>query len=182
MAQKRGNGADPGRGVDENGVIIRDLTDPRILVELGAQLSVAAAARQLAIPPATLRRRLAEMKRAAALRLFDRTTWAVTATEIGEISFGHGRRMLAQAEGIARSIKARRSVPAGRVPIVAPVILGQQTLCPIVAEFLHANPGSEVTLDVSNLRVDLVEGRFDLAIRVGPPGERELIVQTLGQV
>ena len=47
-------------------MIIKDVVDARILVELGAQLSFAGAARKLGIPPATLSRRIAEMEGSSA--------------------------------------------------------------------------------------------------------------------
>lgn len=55
-------------------MIIDDLTDARLLVELGTQLSFKLAARRLLMPTATASRRLARMEARAGIRLFERTT------------------------------------------------------------------------------------------------------------
>ncbi len=88
-----------------SGIIITDLRDAKIIVELYAQLSFAGAARKLDIPPATLSRRIAEMERAAGLRLFERTTRSVTNTEAGELALEHATRILSEVDELQRSIE-----------------------------------------------------------------------------
>lgn len=168
--------------IDKNGMIIGDLMDARILVELRERLSFAEAARSLNLPPATLSRRVARMEDQAGLRLFERTTRSVSVTAAGNIAVAHAERIVAEAEAVAISLDAMRDTPVGRVRISAPVILGQELLGPIVGEFLQVNPRCDLTLDLENRRVDLIEENFDLAIRVGDPGHGDLIARTIGHV
>ena len=161
-------------------MVIKDVVDAKILAALGAQLSFAAAARQLGVPPASVSRRVAEMERGAGLRLFDRTTRAVTVTEAGQIAIEHAARILAEIDGVHRSLEERRGAALGRVRVSTPVILGHHLFGPIVADFLAEHPGCDVTLDLSNRRVDLVEERFDFVIRVRAPGDKDLIAQSIG--
>ena len=168
--------------IDKNGMIIGDLIDARILVELRERLSFTEAARSLSLPPATLSRRVARMEDQAGLRLFERTTRSVSVTAAGNIAAAHAERIVAEAEAVAISLDVMRDTPVGRVRVSAPVILGQELLGPIIGEFLQVNPRCDLTLDLENRRVDLIEENFDLAIRVGDPGHGDLIARTIGHV
>ncbi|WP_119165921.1 LysR substrate-binding domain-containing protein [Algihabitans albus] len=163
-------------------MIIGDLLDARILVELRNRLSFAEAARSLNLPPATLSRRVARIEEQAGLRLFERTTRSVSVTAAGTVTVAHAERMIAEADAIAVSLDALRDTPVGRVRVSAPVILGQTLLGPIVAEFLRANPRCDLTLDLENRQVDLIEENFDVAIRVGHPGHGDLVARVIGHV
>lgn len=168
--------------IDGHGMIIKDILDARILVEIGAQLSFSRAARTLGVPAATLSRRIAEMERLGGLRLFERTTRAVTVTDAGEIVLAHAGRILAEIDEIGRSLEERRNSPVGQIRVSAPNILGQHTLGPILAQFLTQYPGCDVVLDLSNRRVDLVEERFDFVIRVGKLSNTDFVARPLGDV
>lgn len=163
-------------------MIIKDVRDAQILVELATQLSFAGAARNLGVPAATLSRRVAEMERHAGLRLFERTTRAVTITEAGEVALEYAARILAEVDGVQRSMEERRGAPVGRVRISAPNILGQHALRPIAGRFLADFPGCDLVMDLSNRRVDLVEERFDFVVRVGDLQDTEFISQFVGHV
>ena len=163
-------------------MIIGDLTDARILVELRNRLSFAEAARSLNIPAATFSRRVARIEEQAGLRLFERTTRSVSVTAAGNVAVAHAERIVAEADAVAMSLDAMRDTPVGRVRVSAPVILGQALLGPIVAAFMRANPRCDLTLDLENRHVDLIEENFDVAIRVGHPGHGDLIARPIGHV
>ena len=126
--------------------------------------------------------RVAEIERAAGLRFFDRTDphchRAADRSDRDRPRRSHARRGRGHAP-----IDCRTAKRSGRpYPCVGPVILGQQMLAPIIAGFLDGHPGCELTLDLSNRRVDLVDERFDVAFLVGPSSERDLIARSLGNV
>lgn len=89
--------------------------DARILVDHGAQLSFAKALRQFGVPPEPLGLRVAEMERAVGVEFFDRTTHAVTVTEMNGVAIDHVQRILSNIEGVQRSVAERCPAPPGRL-------------------------------------------------------------------
>lgn len=162
--------------------MFNDLLDVKIIWEVAKHRSFAAAGRALKQPPATVSRRVSAMEKNAGVRFFERTTRNVQITEQGKMVVGHARRILDETEAVQVSIEALRAAPTGKVRISAPVILGEVFLGAVVQEFLQQYPGCQAFIDVSNKRVDLIEEQYDVAIRVGHPGDKDLIARRLGFV
>ncbi|GAB5467512.1 MAG: LysR family transcriptional regulator [Rhodospirillales bacterium] len=163
-------------------MILSDLVDARILVELRDRLSFAAVARALRMPPATVSRRVMRMEARAGVRLFERTTRSVAATEAGLLSAEHAARILGEVEAVDLSLAAMRAIPVGTVRLTTPTIFGQALLGPLVATFLARYPRCDLAIDLSDRHADLVDEAFDVAVRVGPPGEEALVARALGLV
>lgn len=125
-------------------MIIEDLADARILVELHNRLSFVEAAKALAMPPATVSRRLMRIEARAGLRLFDRTTRSVKPTEAGVLAVNHAARMISEVDAAERSLSLMRDAPVGTVRITTPSIFGQALLAPVVASFLDACPDCDL--------------------------------------
>ncbi len=167
---------------DENGMIIEDLTDARILVELHNRLSFSDAAKALGIPPATVSRRLMRIENRAGLRLFDRTTRSVSPTEAGILAVNHAARMISEVEAVDLSLSSMRDAPVGTVRITTPSIFGQALLAPIVAAFLDAYSECDLQIDLSDGHTNLVEDGYDAAIRIGPVIDESLVAKPVGKV
>ncbi len=167
---------------DENEMIIEDLVDARILVELHKKLSFAEAAKALAIPPATVSRRLMRMEDRAGLRLFERTTRMVRPTEAGVLAVNHAERMVAEVDAVERSLSSMRDAPVGTVRITTPSIFGQALLGPIVSAFLDTYADCDLQIDLSDTHTNIVEDGYDAAIRVGPIVDESLVARNLGSV
>ncbi|MFQ6547460.1 LysR substrate-binding domain-containing protein [Aestuariibius sp. 2305UL40-4] len=163
-------------------MIIGDLIDARILTELRNRGSFNGAARALRLPTTTVSRRIAKMEERAGLRLFDRTSRSVRITEAGIVAAGHATEMLTQAEAADLSIDNLRERPAGLITISTPVIFGQASLGPIMTGFLRRYPECAFSVDLCDRHVDLVEECVDVAIRIGPPEDDEIIIKPLGVV
>ncbi len=167
---------------DENGMIIEDLIDARILVELHNRLSFAAAAKALGMPPATVSRRVMRMEDRACLRLFDRTTRSVCPTEAGTLAVNHAQRMISEVEAVETSLSSMRDAPVGTIRITTPTIFGQALLSPIVSLFLAQYPDCDLHIDLADGHINLAEEGYDAAIRVGPIVDDTLVARTLGIV
>ncbi|MDX8355200.1 LysR substrate-binding domain-containing protein [Cognatiyoonia sp. IB215182] len=161
-------------------MIFESLTDARLLVAVSQSASFAEAGRRLDMPPATVTRRIAAMEAVAGLKLFERSTRSVRPTEPGETMIGHARRLLDEVENAAMSIETFRDTPRGWISVTAPVILGQALFGEVIGSFLAENTDCDVFLDLSNDRTDLISGGYDLAVRVGPVGDSDLVVRKLG--
>jgi DNA-binding transcriptional LysR family regulator len=162
--------------------MFNDLLDLQIIWEVAKHRSFAAAARSLGQPPATVSRRVSSMERNAGVRLFERTTRSVKVTEQGQLVVTHVRRILDETQAVQTSIESMRDAPTGKIRISAPVILAEALLGPVVQKFLMQNPECQAFIDIANHKVDLIEEQYDVAIRVGDPGDLDLIARSLGVV
>ena len=61
----------------------------------------------------------------------------------------------------------RESTPKGKVKLTAPGMYGETFIMPVVHTFMQQYPDVEVVMSLSNQQENLVEGGFDLAIRLG---------------
>jgi DNA-binding transcriptional LysR family regulator len=137
--------------------------------------SLAAAARDLHISAPMVSRRLARLEARLGVTLADRTTRRLTLTTQGERFYRDVAALLEswrQAE--ARVMNATR-IAAGPLRISAPTSFGRLYLAPFLNPFADRYPDVHITLDLSDGFVDLVEQRFDLAIRItgdAPAGDQ----------
>ncbi len=124
---------------------------------------------------ATLSRRITELEEQLGVRLVERSARGLKLTEAGEL-------LMARTEGplgeVAEAMTAAReglSTPRGRLRVAAPALFSQLAMGRIGAEFCAAYP--EITLDVvaEDRLVDLVEEQFDVAIRINPSPDSNLV-------
>jgi DNA-binding transcriptional LysR family regulator len=144
--------------------------------------SFAAAARHLGMSPAMVSKHVQTIEDKLGARLLNRTTRRVSATEVGQNYYEHCLHILAEleeADGAARDLQTK---PRGLLKVTAPVSFGTRQLAPAIADYLVAYPGVSIDLSVENSYVDLLEKRFDLAIRLGHLPDSSLIARKLGEV
>jgi DNA-binding transcriptional LysR family regulator len=124
---------------------------------------------------ATLSRRISDLEEQLGVRLIERSARGLKLTEAGE-------RLMARTEGpmleVAEAMTATReglSVPRGRLRVASPALFSQLAMGRISAEFCAAYP--EITIEVlaEDRMVDLVEEQFDVAIRINPRPDSNLV-------
>ena len=141
--------------------------------------SFTAAAKQLGISTAQVSRQISALENRLNTKLFYRTTRKVSLTEEGTIYYQHCRRLMDGLEEAERAISDRRDTPQGSLKLTAPVTYGEQYIMPLVVDFMLRYPEIEVTMDLTNQTVDLVEGGYDLAIRLGKLSSSSMMAKRL---
>jgi DNA-binding transcriptional LysR family regulator len=139
----------------------------------------AAAARILGKDPSVLSRRIDALERRLGVRLLARTTRKVALTEVGAAYLQKIRIVLAEltaadveaAEGAAR--------PRGLLRVTMPGTFARLWVVPWLPAFLREHPEIEIELEVGDRFFDLVEEKFDLAIRLGGLADSALVVRHL---
>ncbi|KAE8176635.1 LysR substrate-binding domain-containing protein [Photobacterium carnosum] len=129
--------------------------------------SFTAASKRLGISTAQVSRQVSALENRLNTKLFYRTTRKVSLTEEGNVYYQHCRQVLDGLEDAERAISNLRGTPQGLIKLTAPVTYGEKYIMPLVNDFMLQYPEVEVTIDMTNRQVDLVEGSFDLAIRLG---------------
>jgi DNA-binding transcriptional LysR family regulator len=157
-----------------------DLDEILVFARVVEEKSFTRASRALGMPKSTVSRKLADLEARVGARLLQRTTRSVGLTDVGRVYYEHCVRILAEVEEARNAVSRLQATPRGLVRVTVPLAFSM--LGPIVAEYLERHPDVRVDLVCTDRRVDLVEERFDLALRAGPTPDSSLIARRLGQV
>jgi DNA-binding transcriptional LysR family regulator len=141
----------------------------------------AKAAARLDISPAMVTKHVNGLEERLGVRLLNRTTRQVSLTEAGSAYYEHCARIVAELDDAEAAVGALSRAPRGTLRITAGVDIGEE-LAPLITEFLREQPEVAPEVVLENRFVDLVEERFDVAIRgaVRLP-ESSLIVRPLAR-
>lgn len=129
--------------------------------------SFTGASRQLGISTAQVSRQISALENRLNTKLFYRTTRKVSLTEEGQLYYRHCRQILDSLAEAERAISERQGMPRGLLKLTAPVTYGEQFIMPLINDFMLEYPSIEVTMILTNQTVDLIDGGYDLAIRLG---------------
>lgn len=143
-----------------------DLNDFFYFAAIVTHHGFAAAARALGVPKSSLSRRVARLEARLGVRLLERSSRRFGLTEIGEEFYHRCRAVLAEAEAAEDAVARVRAEPRGLVRASCPPGMVQGAFAAALPDFLAAHPHVRVQLLVTNRRVDLIEERVDIAIRV----------------
>ena len=75
--------------------------------------------------------------------------------------------MLEAVESELLELSLTASEPSGELRLTVPSVLSQSHLTNLIASFSMSFPRIKLSLDFSDLRKDLIDGGFDIAIRMG---------------
>jgi len=153
------------------------LPDVRTFLAVASAGSLSAAARQLDVVPMQVSRRIAALEEDLGVRLFHRTTRSLTLTAEGE-GFLPYARTLVDAEATARAeLSPLPKSASGVLRMTAPSGFGQSVVLPMLSRLLEENPELHIDLDLSDRQVDIVGQGLDLALRIAPLEDSELIAK-----
>lgn len=140
-----------------------------------------AAARDLGLQASKLSRRISALEQELEVRLLNRNSRSISLTEPGRAFYAHCRRVLGEAQAARDTITQALGTPKGLVRISCPPGLLHAGVSRLLARFLAKNPTIEISLEVTNRRVDVLEEGFDISIRVRRPPleDSDLAMRTL---
>jgi DNA-binding transcriptional LysR family regulator len=149
-------------------------------LELARQGRLGPAAKRLKVDHSTVGRRVAELEKSLAVKLFDRSTDGFVLTE-------DGHKMLAYAESmenLALSIvenAGQKTVPAGIVRLATMEGIGSFYIAPRLDHFRKQHPSITVELVTSAQILNLTKREADVSLSFVCPGGSRLIVKTIGR-
>lgn len=144
--------------------------------------SFSGAAAAIGLSKATVSKAVTRLEAHLGQSLFHRTSRKLALTESGRVLSEHARRMLAEARAAEEVALDAARRPAGLLRITAPMTLGLLQLTPLIADFLELHPDIEIELDLSDARVDIVAGGFDVALRIADLPDSSLRSRKLGPI
>jgi LysR family transcriptional regulator, regulator for bpeEF and oprC len=143
--------------------------------------SFTAGAAALGLTRATVSAQVAELEARLAVRLLHRSTRNVRLTPAGEAYRERLVDLPARMAEAERAARAEQTVPEGRLRMTAPPDLALRFLVVWMTEFMASHPKISIEMDLSNSPRNLIESRFDLAIRGTLDLEPNLITRSLGK-
>jgi DNA-binding transcriptional LysR family regulator len=156
-----------------------DLADLRLLHDVVRLGSIAAAARQRDTDPSSVSRAVAAAEHRLGLRLFQRTTRRLSLTEAGEAYLARALPLAEELAGLAEQARGISGEPAGVLRMTASVTFGQRVIVPLLPAFRARFPQVAVEGLFTDSNLDLVADRIDLAIRLAPAVEGDVIAARL---
>lgn len=159
--------------------MLDSLPDLRIFTRVVATGSLSAAGRELNLSLAVVSKRLAALEERLGTRLINRTTRRLAVTEEGTVLFERALRILADVEDVETLITEGRSDPRGLLRVTAPLSFGRRHVAPVLQSLTEKYPGLTADLELTDRVVDLVEGGFDVAIRLGMLPDSSLLARKL---
>ncbi len=153
-----------------------------VLVAVADAGSFAAAGRRLGLSPPAVTRAVAALERRLGVRLLNRTTRSLAATEAGLRFLDSARRLLAELAEAERSAAGATGTPTGHLRVTAPLAFGRAHVAPVLASFLDRQPEVTASLILLDRVANLVEEGFDVAVRIAALPDSALVARRVGEV
>jgi len=142
--------------------------------------TLSGAGRRLAMPLATVSRKLAELEAHLGARLLNRSTRRLELTEPGRAYAQACRRILDQVGDAEAAAAGEYDVPRGQLAVTAPIVFGRLHVLPVVSEFLAANAEVDVRLSLGDRVAHLIDEHVDVAVRIGALPDSRLNALAVG--
>ena len=147
------------------GLMDFDLNDYFYFAHVVEKGGFAAAGRALALPKSLLSRHVRQLEDRLGVCLIQRTSRQFVVTEVGQAFYRRARAALDEMEAAEAEVRGHTGSLSGRVRLSCSVGMAQYALGEILTRFLAENPDVEVTLNVTNRHLNLVEEGIDIALR-----------------
>lgn len=161
---------------------MQDLNDIALFAAVVKNNGFSAAARDLNIPKSKLSKHVARLEEQLGVRLLERSTRKLRVTEIGRVFYEHAQGLLDGVAAAEAEVAAARGEPAGVVRLGCPLGFTPM-LADILPGFHRRYPGVRLLITATNRRLDLIEERFDVALRAREQldTDNQLIVRKFGE-
>jgi DNA-binding transcriptional LysR family regulator len=161
--------------------MIEDLASFALFASVVDLRSFSAAAREAKIAKSAVSKRIAGLEARFGVRLMNRSTRALSLTEEGLRFYGHCATVVAAARAAEESLSSSDREPRGTLRINAPITFAQMHLARALAAFADAHREVAIDLSTDDRLVDVIEGGFDLVIRIGRPVDSALAARKLAR-
>ena len=121
----------------------------------------------MGISTSVVSRQIAALETELGIRLLKRSTRRVELTDAGSIYLKRVRSFLTELEETNRALKNPNSTAAGRFRIATGTAIGLSLIVPAIADFMAANPGVAIHLDLLDRVIDPQEEDYDLVLQFG---------------
>lgn len=144
--------------------------------------SFSAAALALATSKSLVSKQVSGLESALGVKLLNRTTRSMSLTEAGSAYYEHCQRIAHEIEAASQTVMQLQAEPRGVLRLTSPVIFAALHLAPALESFCNKHEKVEVELYAHDRAVDLVDERYDLAIRITSNPPQNLVARAIAPV
>ena len=144
--------------------------------------SLSKASRDLRLPLTTISRKVAELEAHLKATLLIRSAKGLELTPAGRSYVTAAKSIMEQLTEAERAASGEYTEPKGDLVVTAPIMFGRLHVLPIVTSFLAAFPEVSVGLVMTDHVAHFLEDQIDVAFRIGPLPDSNLISTSLGSV
>ena len=154
----------------------------QVYVAVAEEEGFAAAARRLQLSPPAVTRAVAAQEDTLGVKLLDRTTRYVRATEAGRRYLEDARQILAGLEAADEAAAGINAEPRGHLAVTAPVMFGRLFVMPGIVDYLERYPDMEIEAVFLDRSVNLLEEGLDVGVRIGELPDSSMRALRVGSV
>jgi len=145
--------------------------------------SLSGAARSLGLTQPTIGRHVATLEALLGRPLFTRSSTGLLPTDAALALRGHAEQMEAAAAALQRTASGgAQGEVSGTVRVTASEVIGVEVLPAVFAAIREQHPGLVLELALSNQLQDLLRREADIAVRMTPPEQGQLVARRIGSV
>jgi DNA-binding transcriptional LysR family regulator len=144
--------------------------------------SFANAGKVLGISASAVSKSVARLEGRLGLRLFQRTTRALSLTEDGRTFLERCERILDELDDAEREMQAHSANPAGVLKVEFPAALGRLKIAPALGQLTRRYPDLRVEASSSDHLTDPIAAGLDAVVRIGEPRDERLMARRAGTV
>ncbi len=141
--------------------------------------SFSEASRRLGVPVSSVSRKISDLERHLGVRLLERTTRAVKATEAGNDLLPSCQGILDALDSTLAALQSRKTEVAGTLRLATPPSLSDLLVVPLIHGFLQEYPKVSAKVLVTDRHLDMVKDEVDISLRVGRQADSSLISRPL---
>ena len=137
------------------------------------------AGERLNLSQSAVSRQISNLEQSLNVALFHRHARGLILTEQGEVLFSTAREMFSKLATTEALISEGRERPKGNLRITSTVAFGSTWLASRIGRFIELYPEVNVTLFINDFELDLSMRQADVAVRLMPPKQHDLIQRHL---
>ncbi|HGS4622677.1 TPA: LysR family transcriptional regulator [Vibrio cholerae] len=144
--------------------------------------SFARAATELSLSQGTVSKAITRLEGRVKSMLFHRTSRGMALTPSGELALEFANNILEMGVLAENEMTENASKMVGLVRVTAPMSFGLSHVAPALPDFMSLYPEIQLDIDFSDKQHDLIEERFDLAIRIANLSDSSFLARRLCSV
>lgn len=156
-----------------------NLSDIAVFVRVVAAGSFTGAAENLDISQPVVSKAVTRLEERLGARLLNRTTRRLSLTEAGAELYRRSMQALKQIEDAELEVARFQTEPRGTLRVNAPMSFTILHLAPVMHEFLARFPGVSLELELDDGQADIVEGGYDLIVRIAKLRDSNLVARRI---
>ena len=151
----------------------------RIFFSVAQAQSLTRGGETLGLSQSAVSRQISALEDSLHVTLFHRHARGLILTEQGEILYQTVSDVFNRLSATETALMESKDRPKGPLKVTAPVALGTLWLTPLLSEFMELYPDISISLIVDDRELDLSMREADVALRLSPAKQPDLIQRTL---